>query len=79
MTSQPIRNRSIEQISAWLAATDVLVIGLGCAGACAAIGASRMDAEVLVLERAGGEALTSEGRTIPGLSAAGRSAAEWQG
>jgi 3-oxo-5alpha-steroid 4-dehydrogenase len=38
---------------------DVVVVGLGCAGACAAIEAAHAGADVLVLERAGGGGGTS--------------------
>jgi len=39
-------------IEAWAHAADVVVVGLGCAGACAAIEAAEAGAEVLVLEAA---------------------------
>ena len=42
------------QVPGWDAEADVLVVGLGAAGACAAIEASRAGATVTVLERAGG-------------------------
>ncbi len=41
------------------AETDVAVVGFGCAGACAAIGAREAGADVVVLERAGGAGGTS--------------------
>jgi len=41
-------------ISAWDDEVDVIVVGLGGAGVCAAIEAARAGVEVLVLERAGG-------------------------
>ena len=36
----------------WTDETDVVVVGLGCAGACAALGAAESRLEVVVLERA---------------------------
>ncbi len=47
------------EISAFDEETDVVVVGLGCAGACAAIEAARAGAETLVLERASGGGGTS--------------------
>jgi 3-oxo-5alpha-steroid 4-dehydrogenase len=55
--STPIR--ALRDVARWDAAADVVVVGLGCAGACAAIEAARSGAEVLVLERAGGGGGTS--------------------
>ncbi|MFP8873373.1 MAG: FAD-dependent oxidoreductase [Myxococcota bacterium] len=46
-------------VARWDQRTGVLVIGLGCAGACAALEALRTDAEVLILERASGGGGTS--------------------
>jgi succinate dehydrogenase/fumarate reductase flavoprotein subunit len=46
-------------VSHWDDAADVVVVGLGCAGACAAIEAARAGAEVCALERAGGGGGTS--------------------
>jgi len=46
-----VRASNVEQ---WADEADVVVIGLGAAGACAAIEARRAGAEVLVLERASG-------------------------
>jgi 3-oxo-5alpha-steroid 4-dehydrogenase len=43
-----------EDVPAWTAEADVVVVGLGAAGACAAIEAAAAGASVLVLERAGG-------------------------
>ena len=40
------------EIANWDRVTDVLVVGLGCAGACAALEADAAGAKVLVLERA---------------------------
>ena len=42
------------RVAAWDATADVLVVGLGCAGASAAIEAARAGARTLVLERASG-------------------------
>lgn len=42
------------QVANWHEQTDVLVVGFGAAGSCAAIEASAADADVLVLERASG-------------------------
>src|ERR1700761_3715971 len=41
-------------VAGWDATVDVLVIGLGCAGATAAIEAARSGADTLILERASG-------------------------
>ena len=46
--------RSFESIAEWEAESDVVVVGYGGAGACAAIEARRAGASVLVLEAAGG-------------------------
>lgn len=43
----------------WDATVDVLVVGFGCAGACAAIEAAEAGADVLVVDRAGGPGGTS--------------------
>lgn len=40
-------------VTAWAQTADVVIIGLGIAGACAALEAARAGADVLVLERAG--------------------------
>ena len=47
------------EIARWDAECDVLVVGGGCAGACAAIEAAHAGARVIVLERAGGLGGTS--------------------
>jgi len=47
------------EIAAWDTECDVLVVGFGCAGACASIEARQAGAEVIVLERAGGPGGTS--------------------
>jgi succinate dehydrogenase/fumarate reductase flavoprotein subunit len=62
MTSEGIRPsavRDADDVAAWDAEADVVVVGLGCAGACAAIEAAEAGARVLVLERAGGGGGTS--------------------
>lgn len=51
--------RSAADVKCWDAEADVVVVGLGCAGACAAIEAAEAGAEVIVLERAGGGGGTS--------------------
>ena len=51
--------RPSAEVASWHRETDVLVIGLGCAGACAALGAAEAGAGVLVLERASGGGGTS--------------------
>ncbi len=51
--------RDESEISSWDDACDVLVVGAGCAGACAALEAAASGADVLVLERAGGAGGTS--------------------
>ncbi len=51
--------RRASEIAHWDDSADVVVVGYGCAGACAAIEAGRAGADVLVLERAGGGGGTS--------------------
>lgn len=51
--------RFVEQVPRYEAEVDVIVVGLGCAGASAAMEACDAGAEVLVLERAGGGGGTS--------------------
>jgi 3-oxo-5alpha-steroid 4-dehydrogenase len=51
--------RDASEITAWDEAVDVLVVGLGCAGAAAALEAAEAGAETLVLERASGGGGTS--------------------
>ena len=41
-------------VASWIDEADVVIVGLGCAGVCAAIEAKRAGADVLVLERASG-------------------------
>ena len=48
------------EVERWSDEADVVIVGLGCAGVCAAIEAREAGAEVLVLERAsGGGGVTS--------------------
>jgi 3-oxo-5alpha-steroid 4-dehydrogenase len=54
--TQPRRERDV---AAWTDEADVVVVGFGAAGACAAIEAREAGADVLVLERAGGGGGTS--------------------
>lgn len=56
--SAPLR-RDERDVAAWDVEVDVLVVGYGCAGVCAAIEAREAGADVLVLERAGGPGGTS--------------------
>jgi 3-oxo-5alpha-steroid 4-dehydrogenase len=51
--------RDASEIRHWDHEADVVVVGFGCAGACAAIEAAEAGAETLVLERAGGGGGTS--------------------
>jgi len=51
--------RDAHEVRSWDGEADVVVVGLGCAGACAAIEAAEAGAETLVLERAGGGGGTS--------------------
>ena len=51
--------RRSSEVAVWDRETEVLVIGLGCAGACAALGAAQAGAKVIVLERASGGGGTS--------------------
>src|SRR5690349_21624276 len=63
MTSQqsvnPSQVKRERDVSMWDDQADVVVVGLGAAGACAAIEAREAGADVLVLERAGGGGGTS--------------------
>ena len=49
----PIAPRAASEVTAWDGETDVIVVGYGCAGASAAIGALESGASVTILERAG--------------------------
>ena len=51
--------RDVREVSNWAEETDVLVIGLGCAGASAACEAASAGADVVVAERASGGGGTS--------------------
>lgn len=55
----PSAVRAAEEVSSWDLEADVVVVGFGCAGACAAIEAAEAGADVLVLERASGGGGTS--------------------
>ena len=55
-STEPVRE---SEIAAWDIETDVAVVGMGCAGAAAAIEAADQGARVLVLERASGGGGTS--------------------
>ncbi len=50
--TEPLAPLASEEVSRWDMEADVVVVGLGCAGACAAIEAAESGAEVLVLEAA---------------------------
>jgi len=50
----PITPRSQRDVDTWDAEADVVVVGFGCAGACAAIEAADAGADVLIVERMGG-------------------------
>lgn len=52
MHFSPSRPVPVSQVPQWDESTDVLIVGLGAAGACAAIEACQAGADVLVLERA---------------------------
>jgi 3-oxo-5alpha-steroid 4-dehydrogenase len=56
---RPTRLRDIREVPRWDDEADVVVVGLGAAGACAAIEARGAGAEVVVLERASGGGGTS--------------------
>ena len=55
--------RAANTVEAWEDEADVVVVGLGAAGACATLGAREHGADVLVLERAGGGGGTSANST----------------
>jgi len=61
---EPLAPRAAADVAQWDATADVVVVGGGCAGACAAIEAAEAGASVLVLERAmqiGGTSAMSSG------------------
>ncbi len=60
---RPTDVRAVDRVDTWHDEADVIVVGLGAAGACAAIGARESGADVLVLERAGGGGGTSANST----------------
>ena len=55
--------RDAATVSRWDQEADVVVVGFGAAGACAALGARERGADVLVLERASGGGGTSANST----------------
>jgi succinate dehydrogenase/fumarate reductase flavoprotein subunit len=57
--SKPSEPRDSRDVSRWDIETDVVVVGLGCAGAAATLEATGAGAEVVVLERASGGGGTS--------------------
>lgn len=57
--SEPATPRLESEIRGWDVEVDVLVVGFGCAGACAAIEARGAGADVLLIESAGGGGGTS--------------------
>ena len=59
MNADAALRRDERDISNWSEVCDVLVVGAGCAGVCAAIEAAHGGAKVLMLERAGGAGGTS--------------------
>ena len=64
--SKPFEVRRSGQVSRWDLEADVLVVGLGCAGASAAIDAAAAGADVVVVERgsAGGGTSAMSGGVI---------------
>jgi 3-oxo-5alpha-steroid 4-dehydrogenase len=62
--TEPIAPLTFDASRGWDDVVDVVVVGAGCAGVCAALGAAEAGAEVLVLERAsaiGGTSAMSSG------------------
>ncbi len=55
----PTAVRKVSQVQHWDVEADVVVVGYGCAGACAATAAKEAGADVLLLERASGGGGTS--------------------
>ncbi|MGH0034277.1 MAG: FAD-dependent oxidoreductase [Myxococcota bacterium] len=60
---RPAAIRRAADVAGWARESDVVVVGFGSAGACAALGAREAGAEVLVLERASGGGGTSANST----------------
>ena len=54
MSEVELLRREERDVAGWDVEVDVVVVGDGCAGVCAAIEAREAGASVLVLERAGG-------------------------
>ena len=50
--TSPLAPLGVDEVTGWDLTADVVVVGLGCAGACAAIDAAARGADVLVLEAA---------------------------
>lgn len=75
MNVRPVR---VQDIASWTAETDVIVVGFGVAGACAALGARESGARALILERAGGPggaAALSDGMVYLGAGTSTQAAA----
>lgn len=58
-TTGPIEPVAASEIDTWKDSADIVVVGLGVAGTCAAIEAAEAGADVLALERSGGGGGTS--------------------
>lgn len=54
---------TVDQVTEWDAQADVVVVGFGAGGSCAALGARELGADVLVLERASGVSGTTTAAT----------------
>lgn len=63
MSNQQYQTLQASSINQWHSTTDVVVVGFGCAGSCAAISAREQQADVLVLERASGVSGTTTAAT----------------
>ena len=50
----PSNLRPLAEVASFDREADVVIVGFGCAGACAALEATAVGADTLVLERAGG-------------------------
>ena len=59
MAGDELLRRDERDVRHWDETVDVLVVGFGCAGACAAIEAAEAGARVLVVDRSGGPGGTS--------------------